>query len=203
MAKVGTVRIVKGNKKLTKSIYSLNMGSATDCPSKKLGLCQACSGKKNFCFSLRDEKLYKNVLPARRIDAKNWNALSATEIGSQLIAASARAKVHKMKTFRFSVAGDFFTQKDVNKMTELCAMLKNNNVDCYGYTARTDLNLSELLKVASVQVSNNKSHWIKKGANRFKMVNEISEGAVSCKGDCRKCSLCVKGKGLVIEVKKH
>jgi len=81
--------------------------------------------------------------------------------------------------------------------------LKANKVKCYGYTARTDLDLTGLLAVASVNVSNDKSNWITKGANRFKMVLEASGKNRACAGDCRFCNICQTFKGKTIEVIKH
>lgn len=194
------VRIIKGNKKLPKTTYILNMGSATDCPSLKLGLCQA--GKA--CYAMKAEKQYPACLPARRNDEKAWNALPANEIALQLCKASQRANdAGKMEQFRFSESGDFRTQKDVDKMASLCALLSDYGVDCYGYTARTDLNLSGLLKVASVNISNDKSNWQKHGGNRFKMVNEATGNNFVCSGDCRGCNLCIVKRGKTIEVIKH
>ena len=78
------IRIVKGNHKLPASTYILNMGSATDCPSRKRGLCQA--GKA--CYALKAEIQYPNCLPARRKDTAIWKATSAVSIAAQLLATS-------------------------------------------------------------------------------------------------------------------
>ena len=46
-----------GNSKIGNDTMILNMGSAMNCPSKKLGLCKL--GSK--CYALKAEKLYKPV----------------------------------------------------------------------------------------------------------------------------------------------
>lgn len=192
------VRVVKGNTKLPATTYILNMGPANDCPSLKLGLCQA--GKN--CYARRSEYLYKRVLPARLYEQKVWQALSAMEIASQLLLASKQSRKYPMKGFRFSEAGDFYSQSDVEKMAELCSILKKQGVKCYGYTARTDLDLTSLIKVAKVNVSNDLNNWNTKGANRFLMVRELSKG-LACKSDCSICSLCFKVTNKTIQIKRH
>ena len=82
-------------------------------------------------------------------------------------------------------------------MTAICAILNESGIACYGYTARKDLDFKELMKVATVQGS---SFMV---TNNFKFIpkGETIEGCDKvCAGDCRICSLCWTGKGLVIAI---
>jgi len=191
--------VSKGNRKLPKSTWIFNSGSATNCPSRELGLCQA----GNDCYALKAEKQYPKVLPYRERQFQLTQTVEPKDFAAQLIAESNRAYKNPMKAFRFNEAGDFFNQSQVNWFASVCKALKSNKVKCYGYTARTDLDLTGLLAVASVNVSNDKSNWITKGANRFKMVLEASGKNRACAGDCRICNICQTFTGKTIEVVKH
>ena len=193
------VEFTKGNKKLPKSTYIINMGSATDCPSKKLGLCQ-CPDK---CYALAAERQYPDCKPFRERQREVFNTVSAKDIAAALILASKRSGLYKMTHLRFSEAGDFETQSDVVKLAEVCRIVSATGVSVYGYTARTDLDLSSLLKVATVNVSNDAGDHVDNGANRFKAVETYTNTLPKCAGDCRICSLCSTVNGKVIEVELH
>ena len=193
------VLFTKGNHKLPKTTYILNTGSATDCPSRKLGLCQ-CPDK---CYAMKAEKQYPAVLSFRRKQREVFTLLSAEELADSLLNSSRRARVYKMESFRFSEAGDFENQKDVEKMALLCKILTSNGVQCYGYTARTDLDLAPLIGASTVNVSNDFGRWAEKGANRFQAVEEYSSGSNHCMMNCAICHKCATCKGRTIEVKIH
>ena len=131
VAKTTKVKFARGNKKLPDSTFILNMNSATDCPSLKLGMCQCPSKGKGSCYAMKPERMYPNTLKSRREQARIWKKLSAREIATQLLDASHRARKNKMKAFRFSEAGDFDSQADVDKMSEVCAILSEAGVKCY------------------------------------------------------------------------
>jgi len=191
--------VSKGNTKLPRSTWIFNSGSATNCPSRELGLCQA--GK--LCYALKAERIYPAVLPYREKQFMITQKQHPTIFALQLIAESKRAYKNPMKAFRFNESGDFINQSQVEWFASVCKTLKANKVKCYGYTARTDLDLTGLLEVASVNVSNDRENWITKGANRFKMVLEASGKNRACAGDCRICNICQRFKGKTIEVVTH
>ena len=183
-----------GNSKLPASTAIFNMGTATACPSRQLGMCQ-CQDK---CYAIKAERMYPQTLPFRERQRDAFIFNSPKQIADAIIAGGT-AK-NKIKQFRFSEAGDFVDQKAVKKMTEVCKILKEDKIKCYGYTARKDLNFDALKEVATVQgsgfmVSNN-FKFIPKGSDT-KGCDKV------CKGDCTKCSLCWKATGLVIGVNQH
>jgi hypothetical protein len=110
-------------------------------------------------------------------------------------------KNNPIKQFRFSEAGDFANQAAVDKMAEICKLLKAGGIACYGYTARKDLDFTELKEVATIQGS---GFMV---SNNFKFIpkGEKAEGCdVTCAGDCRICSICWEGKqGLTIASPEH
>jgi len=159
-----------------------------------LGLCQA--GKK--CYAKKAEIQYPAVLPYRRRQAEITSTVSPDDFVSAFNGAVARAR-NKPTAFRFNESGDFKNQAQLDWFASVCSALP---VPCYGYTARTDLDLSQLLKVARVNVSNDIGGWIRKGANRFKLVKETTS-KLSCPGSCKKCSMCQKLKGKTIQIQLH
>jgi len=202
------IRIVKGNKKLPQSTFVVNMNSATDCPSAKLGLCEmGCKGD-GTCYAIKPEIQYPDCLPARRTDEKVWDASKPADMATILLKASKRARIHKMKEFRFSEAGDFKTQGDIDKMATLCKELKANGVICYGYTARNPLkdpegpmNFSELMEVASV---NGSGFMLTNNFEKFDGVTKTEEDFDEiCYGDCNLCNFCYTLEGKNIGVPAH
>ena len=196
-----TDHIAKGNYKLPESTWIFNSCSATDCPSKALGLCQ-CPEK---CYALKAEKQYPNVKPYRDRQLEITKTVSPTDFANDLIASSKRARnpEKKMKAFRFNESGDFADQTQLDWFTSVCKILKAKGIKCYGYTARTDLDLRGLVGVAGVNVSNDGGDWINKGCNRFKAVDCATGDHRVCVGDCRLCSLCVNPIGEIVEVPIH
>ena len=186
----------KGNKKLPKSTYILNMGSATNCPSKALGLCPI----GDSCYALKAEIQYPDCLPYRMKQELAFSINTAEDIATALLKASKQARKHKMKYFRFSEAGDFQSQTDVYKMTEVCRILSKSGVVCYGYTARKDLDMKQLMQFATVQGSGFML------SNKFKAVSNIRgipEKFGICRGNCSKCTLCKVSNHKTIYVKLH
>jgi len=188
--------ISTGNSKVP--YYIFNMTSATDCPSRKLGICKVA----DICYAIKAEKLYKQVLPYRNRQAEYWKSVPAVDFVNELIAIQSRSRTMP-KVLRFSESGDFASQSDVDKMTDIAETLKLSGWLVYGYTARVDLDLSRLLKSANVNLSNDSSESTKQGANRFKVVDSPSGDNSVCVGDCTKCKLCLNKRGKIIEVIKH
>ena len=199
-----SIRIIKGNMKLPKSTYVVNMNSATDCPSAKLGLCVMAPkelGGNGKCYALKAEIQYPACLPARRKDEIAWDTTSGEDIATQLLNTSARSRANKMKEFRFSEAGDFKSQADVDKMATVCAILKDKGIACYGYTARKDLDFTELMKFATVQGS---GFMLSNNFEAFDGVEKREEDFDEvCVGDCNICNFCMTLEDKNIGVPVH
>ena len=167
-------------------------------------MCQACDD----CYALKAENQYPLVLPYRERQFKITQEVAPVDFAWALVNMYGKTLKRRRKdiTFRFNEAGDFVNQKQLDWFTSVCALLNQEptSIKCYGYTARTDLNLSELLKYASVMVSNDKGGWVSKGANRFKKYPKGSKPPkFDCAGDCRVCKMCLNFKGKVIGVESH
>ena len=183
-----------GNRKLPDTTAIWNCGAAHDCPSKPLGLCQV--GKR--CYALNTERYMTNALPFRRRQHKIMRTISPSLIAEGIL-KRCQSREKKVTLFRFGQSGDFYDQKDIETTVVICALLSRNGIECYGFTARTDLDLKSLLKVAHVGVSNDKGGWQERGANRFKVVQVPSGDHLICAEDCTICNICSTIRGKTIE----
>jgi len=181
------VRTSQGNKTIGDDTYIINICSATDCPSKKLGFCKI----PKECYAMKAERLYPTCLPYRRRQTKIWDMNSGEEIALQLV-ARARSSNKEIKFVRFSEAGDFRDQSDVDKMSEVGRVLGRFGIGLYGYTAREDLDFSKCDKNMVVNGSGFMIH------NAFTAVKkeEVEQGEWVCKQDCRVCDKCKERNGL-------
>lgn len=188
----------KGNIKIPSSTAIFNMSSATDCPSKKLGLCKACEqGVK--CYAEKSEYSYRpDVLPYRRKQEIFWKGITSHEFVYQFLLINA-LKENPFDKIRFNESGDFHTQTCVDKLEAIATMLKRFGIVCYCYTSRSDLDFS---KVRNLVVSG--SGFTKEGiTNQFKIVKDLKDrpkGFGICAMDCHKCSRCtVKNRNTVVK----
>lgn len=185
-----------GNLKIPSTTAIFNLTSAHDCPSLRLGLCQAVVNGKNCCYAKRAEFSYRpHVLPFRRRQASFWKTVTAEQFASQFMTINA-LKDSPFNALRFSEAGDFNNQKDVEKMEKIARYLKKDGVRTYCYTARKDLYFGGCRDL----VVNGSGFMI--NGNEFRLIVDISKkpkGYGVCNGNCRTCSRClVKGSKTVI-----
>lgn len=198
-----------GNLKIGKDTLIFNMGSATNCPSKRAGLCNI------DCYAMKSERQYKAVLPYRTMQEKYWLTNDAFTISEDIQKAFNRKLKVKLKYVRVNEAGDFHSMDCVNKLIQIAEMLPE--IQFYTYTHRSDL-ISDNMYVPSNLVINT-SNFSRKGFNQFKAIpeikvksmkeiqqkwDEIKEFAdLACIGDCSICGYCKKSHGKVIGVPLH
>lgn len=190
----------EGNIKIPATTAIFNMGSATDCPSFKLKLCNAekCGVK---CYAKKAERCYRpHVLPYRRRQETFWKSVSAEEFAVQFLTMNAK-KIKPFQALRINESGDFWTQECVNKAEKIARILKPYGIVTYCYTSRCDLDYH---KVRALRVSG--SGFKKEGiVNIFKIINSKQEkpkGYGMCAGNCRICNRCSKA-GMKTAVLKH
>ena len=177
-----------GNKKLGRDTAVINMNSATDCPSEKLNLCAVCK----ICYAKKPEKQYPSVLPYRRRQERDFDNQSANQINFTI------KKHKKVRYLRFSESGDFKNQAAVNKMSAISDLMDKRNIKVYGYTARKDLDFSNI----SANMAVNGSGFMV--SNNFYPVDKFSSSdKYRCLGDCRKCNICKTPHNINIAVEKH
>jgi hypothetical protein len=108
------------------------------------------------------------------------------------------------KVLRFSEAGDFADNAQIRLFAILAdRLIKVHKWTVYGYTARTDLDLTPLLRLGvKINLSHNSKRYADK-TNRFKVVDEPTGSNYVCRGDCRLCRVCRVATGKTIEVEVH
>ena len=146
------------------------------------------------CYADRDEGRFPNCLKFRRKQLLFWDACSAKEFAYNIVGVLRWDK--RLTAVRFSEAGDFRHQQDVDKMTRVFSIVKEKfpDIKIYGYTSRSDLDFKELMKYAVVQGSGFML------SNCFKVVRKIDKSKAYCNDDCRTCNLCQFANGLKIQV---
>jgi hypothetical protein len=187
------LEISNENTKCGKNTFVLNITSALECPSNKLGLCAL----SKVCYAKQAElRFHKRTAQYRKRQAQEWQQLSAKEITKQIV-LNAIKKYCAIKYLRVSECGDFRNQKDVYKLSEIADRLKKYNIKAYTYTKRKDLNFD---KVSTNLVVNGSGFMLH---NNFTAVDEYSLDSVRCAENCRHCNLCKERGYLIIENKFH
>lgn len=188
----------EGNIKIPSTTAIFNTSSATDCASKKLGLCAACkAGVK--CYALKAEYSYHPlVLPYRRRQEAFWKGITAQDFASQFLLINA-FRVKPFNALRFSEAGDFANQESLDKAEKIATLLSRFGIRTYCYTSRSDLSFE---KCRNLIVSG--SGFTKRGiSNIFKIVKNKKDkpkGWSMCRGSCKNCNLCLtRGKRVCVE----
>lgn len=202
-----------GNLKIGKDTLIYNMGSATNCSSRLLGLCHI-----EKCYALKAEGFRPAVLPYRTRQEEYWLNHDAIEIAEHLlnIFASKRRKV-PLRFVRINEAGDFHSGKCLTKLIQIAKILPH--VRFYTYTHRSDLITSQTHKRLPRNLVIQTSNFKRKGMNQFKAIPEVKvrtmaqipgkkkeilkHADLACMGDCSICSLCKVKHGKVIGVPLH
>ena len=185
------ILVSNGNKKIGNDTLIINMTSATDCPSKRIGMCPI---ENNKCYALKAERCYPQVLPYRRKQEVYWGKTPAHKIAEDLRNIILR-KRNPIKYIRFSESGDFAGQSDVDKMNEVAENVPE--VQFYGYTARRDLRYDNISSNCTI---NGSSFMV---SNMFTAIRDTSGHDIVCPGNCRGCDLCKMARGLDIKIATH
>lgn len=189
----------RGNMKIPATTAIFNMTSASDCPSKKLGLCKAAKQGAN-CYARKAEYFRPFVLSYRKRQEKFWKNISAEDFAFQFLTINAGKRV-PFQSLRWNEAGDFVNQDSVNRAEKIARILKRNGIKTYCYTSRSDLNFSGVRDMI-VSGSNFKKEGIK---NIFKIIltkKDRPRGYGMCKMSCKVCNRC-QLSGLRTCVVKH
>lgn len=187
-----------GNRKLPKTTAIFNMTSATDCPSRDLGLCQLdCPSK---CYALKAEKQYrKTVLPYRNRQADIWRNCTANQWVMSYTIARGRKKV---SAIRFNESGDLTSKKCLAKLVKIAKLLPG--LPIYFYSARKDIFTDKALSTLPDNITVNGSGYM--AHNEFRVVSADTLKAYAgpkCCGDCTKCKLCETRQNKTIYAEMH
>lgn len=197
------------NSKLSESCIISNAGESLDCPSFNLGLCQAGEA----CYMRKIEKLRPNNRIKHARQSETYKVFTPNAFVDSIMAMVERSRVKTFNEFRYGESGDFYNQAQVDWYATVSAILRDSGIVVYGYTARTDLNLTQLVLNSQVNLSNDRygaSLYRELGANRFKAVLKYSGNADAIcpcpalkkqgiKRQCAHCNLCKTQSGLIEE----
>ncbi len=195
--------VSSGNIKLPKQTAIFNMGPATYCPSKAMGLCKAYSKKgKHICYAKKSENASRpNVLKKRLKQMKYWKNVTAEDFAWQFLLVNS-LKAVPWKYLRFNESGDFWTQECLEKANTIAMILARYGIKTYCYTHRSDLDYTNI-KHLIVSSSNFQDQNI---PNAFYIVEDVKKekpkGWSVCKGDCRICNKCYV-RGFKVVIKGH
>lgn len=184
-----------GNHKLPKTTSTFNMTTARDCPSKKLGTCNAVVNGHCYCYAKIPELRFPKVVKYRKKQQKWWRECTPETFVKRLL--DCKQDFNKL---RFSEAGDFPNQDSVNKAEEIAKLLwTDKDIVTYCHTSRSDLDYSGLvfLRVRG-------SGFIKPGL--WGTTNIITKSSdlkkykdkYICPGNCKYCHYCMDEQGLVL-----
>lgn len=194
------LRLKFGNHKLPDDTAIFNMGTAKECPSRKLGLC-ATINEGIKCYAEKPEDQYPNTVPAyRRHQEEYWKSTSQEQISSDIV-KKIQARRKTTRFLRFNESGDFFNQECVTKLSYVARAVRLLcNVTTYGYTARSDLDFktASFLIKGSCNNSGNNGRCIVINKNQ-----EVPPGYLECPGSCKRCNLCKINVPHNIAFRKH
>lgn len=204
-----------GNTKIGKDTLIINMGSAKECPSKKLGMC-----KIERCYALQAEIQYPNVLPYRMRQENYWLSTDAIDIVEDIsYVFSYNGKIRKtdLRFVRVNESGDFHSRKCLTKLIHIAKMMPT--IVFYTYTHRSDIVDNGTFKRLPKNLVLNCSNFERKGLNTFKAIASVKVHTMkafpkvrkeilkfadfACVGDCSICGYCKKQHGKVIGVPLH
>jgi hypothetical protein len=190
--------IKAGNLKLGKDTAIINMGTAGACPSRRMGLCPVIKSSMR-CYAEKAEAIYPSVIRYRKKQAVYWLNTSASTIISDIY-TFIKKKNPAIKYLRFNESGDFFTQDDVDKLSEIADSLLVRGIITYGYTARYDLdysNIKFLLKGSSFDAPNGITYVARRNPKH------VSGAYRVCPMNCRNCNYCKLPNKLNIIFRYH
>jgi hypothetical protein len=220
-----------GNTKISKDTLIINLGSASYCPSARLGLCDLAPkrfGGNGKCYALKSERMYPSSKAFRAIQYFQWKNFSPEEIADQIFkeilrTSKLKRKENRIKFIRLNESGDFHSADQVKKVdkvlrliNEFCDVYQLPFIKLYTYSHRSDLFTGEMGKVLlgslSPNFTINGSNFM--AHNNFK-VEKITRGErdkrehgkkvnkFTCLVDCTKCSLCKSQTGITILQAQH
>jgi hypothetical protein len=187
----------EGNLKIPSTTAIFNMGSATDCPSRQMGFCQAVVDGRHVCYAKKAETSYHPfTLPYRRSQEIYWKKTNAEKFATDFIALNMMKRI-PFNALRFNESGDFWSQECVDKAEKIARILKRYKVTCYCYSSRKDLDFSHCRDLV-VHGSGFKKEGMR---GTFLMIlnkKDRPSGFGMCPGQCGGCKRCLVGRNTAI-----
>ena len=112
------------NSKLSTESMVLNAGLSLDCPSLKLGMCQA----GNSCYMRRLEKLRPNLQGKHTRQGETHTIWTPENFVEQLFEYVGRTRTKAFSEFRYGESGDFYTEGQVQWFAAVSAILRTKTL---------------------------------------------------------------------------
>ena len=196
--------LMENNK--VEGIASVAFGSARNCPSLSLGLCQLPEDR--LCYARAGERRAtrkENGDGSKGMDSFLKGELSSIFWDAYESDLRIQEDFHRflrskgIETLRFNLKGDFRHEGDILAIHNLA----KKGFKLTGYTARDDLHGLETLGNHPNIILNGSN---KKYTNRFKATDSLEEflsAKFPCRGKCGACGNCYKLRGETITVLIH
>jgi len=200
----GNQKYLKHGRKNRQRVMIVNQGSAIDCPSRKLGLCQLPNPK--LCYAYEAEIRYPASRKFKKNQGKQWDRLSSCDFMS-IIGKIQNRKTKKFTHLRFAEASDFRGAWDVVKLYHIAEGVKvHSNMNTFVYTAREDIFSSVLVKALSAKfpslVVNGSGFMVH---NEYRVVpadyKPKHKKEIWCRDNCHICRACKVRGGFTILTK--
>lgn len=184
-----TKAIASGNHKMPMSHVILNITSATDCPSDKLGYCH-CSIQ---CYAKLEEIRWKTVRNNRQIIQQFFRDCTYEQLRDLVFGYINLYQLeYPITHLRVNECGDFPNQKWVQWIDELAKELSGSGIVIYCWTARKDLdfsNVSFIVNASNVGVKHSSRLFLATKQEVFDRL-EVGKHEHKCPGNCRICNVC-------------
>lgn len=208
--KLETVRVItdhlkRGNLKLPASTIVFNLSSAHDCVALANGTCQLGNPCRD-CYAYRDEITYPDTLPYRRRQEILFDNVGANEIANAILGMVDRSRT-TIDSVRVDESGECKSQEQLERI-ESAARIVNDTLRASGrrplkwymYSAMSwDFTVCDEITVNRSGGRTGPDD----SCNGYIAADEIPDGAIVCKCDCRKYSLCSRSHGHDVYVKRH
>jgi hypothetical protein len=198
-----------GNNKISDNTAIFNMNSATDCPNADTTESEqsdtgSCQVPWESCYAHKAEYIYNDVLPYRRRQEYLWDSLSAEEWAGAFKEIVSR-KRNPVDYIRFSEAGDFRHDGDIEKVDAIAKYLATDGIEVYTYSASHKLNWSKAQHY-TVNQSNDLADYGDRLFAAVETVEDIPDDGVLCpfeaanqngvdkdmRPKCGECTHCIK-----------
>ena len=217
--KVRSFETVATNSKIGSDTVILNMDTAKDCVSARLGFCSM-----QGCYSLRKEIMRPKAYAADVRQKEQWNCLTSE------VYIKAIKKIKEIdptiKYIRFNESGDFRDENDIKKFKHIADNIPE--LIFYTYSHRLDLkdSLKNLgsnivlqgsgfmldnafigLNIKDYLLTIDKIREARKSAHELMLkgldISSLKIGFTECVGDCSICNKCKIKRGWVIYLPIH
>lgn len=194
-----------GNGKLSADILLINLTTAKNCPSDKLGLCAV----SDICYAKKAEHMYKDYAKQNIRNEIVIPLMKPKEFIARIEEAIEKFG-YKTNFIRFNEAGDFTSQISVDICEQIAKYFyQNYGIQTSAYTCRTDLDFSR----CKYMIVNGSNKHIK-GCDRFyiacsdKFFNKLEpcngqqanidkngQKYYKCDCNCKQCHFCYQTRG--------